>query len=350
VTVQANGIAGGEHVVQTDGAGTTRGEHVVQTDGPGATRGEHVVHFYEHDPQLVDTVGPYLSAALRAGEVAVVIATPEHREAFEGFLACDGIDPGAARAEERLIAVDAGATLATFTRNGGIDPDAFHAVIGGFVRGAAASGHPVHAYGEMVALLWEEGKVLAAIELERLWNELGRQLPFSLFCAYASASVADGEHAEALHQVCRLHSEVLEAPGTFERRDRLARPSSAGELVARFPADRDAPGEARRLFRDALHARGGERACVDAAVLVLSELTSNAVRHVGSGFSVTLTVTDATLRLAVEDAGERVAGGAMPVRPTHGLGIVDALALRWGIQRTAAGKAVWAELPLRSSG
>jgi hypothetical protein len=88
---------------------------------------------------------------------------------------------------------------------------------------------------------------------------------------------------------------------------------------------------------------------VDAAALVLSELASNAVRHVGSPFSVRATIERSTLRLAVEDAGSPRARPAMPVRRARGLGVVDALALRWGVDEAPPGKVVWAELALREA-
>ena len=91
--------------------------------------------------------------------------------------------------------------------------DAFFEVIGGVIRDAVGTGRPVRAYGEMVALLWEAGDVLAAIDLETLWNELASELPFALYCAYHSESVAANEHADALHDVCRLHSAVIPSPG-----------------------------------------------------------------------------------------------------------------------------------------
>jgi len=94
-----------------------------------------------------------------------------------------------------------------------------------------------------------------------------------------------------------------------------------------------------------LRARGCQRSDVEAAALVLSELASNAVQHAGSCFSVHLTIEGATLRIGVEDGGPG-ADTAMPVRRAHGLGVVSALTRRWGVQATAAGKLVWAELSL----
>jgi len=73
---------------------------------------------------------------------------------------------------------------------------------------AAWPGREVRAYGEMVALLWDAGDVLGAIELEKLWNELARDLNFSLWCAHHGHSLAVHEHADELHEVWRLCSKV----------------------------------------------------------------------------------------------------------------------------------------------
>jgi len=296
----------------------------VDTHGIEAATGEHVVHFYDHDDELTQIVGRYLALAMHAGDVAIVIATETHRDAIERFLERDGIDLAAARAQERLVVLDAASTLATFTRAGEIRADTFRALIGGLIRKAVESERLVKAYGEMVALLWEDGDVLGAIELERHWNELAHELPFALLCAYPSAAVASPEHADALEAVCREHCAV-------------------SELAASFPVDAHSPGQARRLLVEMLQRRGCERARIDAAALVLSELASNAVRHVGSPFSVTATVRGSTLRLAVEDAAPAVED-RLPVRAAHGLGVIDVLAHRWGVERTHAGKVVWAEL------
>jgi AcrR family transcriptional regulator len=67
-----------------------------------------------------------------------------------------------------------------------------------------------------VARLWQAGQVNAALELEALWNDLLRQLPFTLFCAYPKRSVTGravtgGEDIDAFAQVCGLHSTILPA-------------------------------------------------------------------------------------------------------------------------------------------
>ncbi|MEJ7765518.1 MAG: MEDS domain-containing protein [Acidimicrobiales bacterium] len=181
---------------------------VVGSPGEVVEIWDHVVQLYDCDAELVDSVSDYLGEALRAHEVAVVVATPEHRRDFEAALVEDGFDLVAACREGRYVALDAAATMARFVFDGRVDPLLFDSVVGRLMRTASAAGHPVRAYGEMVALLWDGGHVNAAIELETLWNELGSVLPFSLLCAYPSH---DAERRLELDAICHLHSSVLEA-------------------------------------------------------------------------------------------------------------------------------------------
>jgi hypothetical protein len=71
----------------------------------------------------------------------------------------------------------------------------------------------VRAFGEMVSLLWDGNQVSAAIELEAMWNELGSQYPFSLYCGYPTRSVSGPTHRDALAQVCHLHTTAVGTPG-----------------------------------------------------------------------------------------------------------------------------------------
>jgi orotate phosphoribosyltransferase len=73
------------------------------------------------------------------------------------------------------------------------------------VAEACAGGAPVHAFGEMVALLCARGRYDAALHLERLWNELARKLDFSLFCAYPWALFPSSAVAHVFRQVCAEH-------------------------------------------------------------------------------------------------------------------------------------------------
>ncbi len=294
--------------------------------------GEHVVQFYASDAELVGRAGRYLSDAAHEGAVAIVIATGAHHRVFEAHLRDVGLDVEAARAEGTLVSLDAAATLARFTAGGRVDRGAFFDSVGSVVRAAAATGRPIRAYGEMVALLWEAGDVIGAIDLETLWNELASDVGFSLYCAYRSESVAGHEHADALEQVCRLHSAVVT--------------ESPVEATWQFPADLAAPADARRLLTDVLRRTGHGGKLLHDARLVITELAANAVAHARSPFSVSVRSDRTSVRIRVRDRSRVVPAmrGDTPATPSgRGLRLVAALSSRWGVDLAADGKVVWAE-------
>jgi MEDS: MEthanogen/methylotroph, DcmR Sensory domain len=299
--------------------------------------GHHVVQFYGHDGDLVDSVADYLLGALEGGGVAVVIATAEHRHAFEARLAEAGVDLPAAAASRSYLAFDARETVSRFMAADRPDNEDFDRVIGGLIAGVCQSGRPVRAYGEMVALLWNDGLVNAAVELEELWNALGRRHPFSLFCGYPAQAVTRDGHVDAFAEVCRLHREVVGSP-----------PGAAPPGVVRtFGFTIEAPAAARHFAIGELR-RWGAADMADDVALVVTELAANAIVHAHSGFTLAVSVEGDLIRISVRDGGplpSADAARALPPAPLHGLGAVDALASRWGVRPLGpAGKEVWVEL------
>jgi hypothetical protein len=57
----------------------------------------------------------------------------------------------------------------------------------------------------MVAILWQQGQERAALELEKLWNELLNERNFHLHCAYPKPLFA-ATHAAEIRSICELHS------------------------------------------------------------------------------------------------------------------------------------------------
>ena len=81
---------------------------------------------------------------------------------------------------------------------------------------------------------------------------------------------------------------------------------------------------------------------VDDAVLITTELVTNAIVHAGTTFHVVVELQGRLLRIAVVDGCTRP-----PRRRTDrglGLRIVTRTALRWGWREYDTGKTVWAEV------
>jgi anti-sigma regulatory factor (Ser/Thr protein kinase) len=113
--------------------------------------------------------------------------------------------------------------------------------------------------------------------------------------------------------------------------------------LAPYPAS---VGVARRFTVDTLRRWGRDDLTTSGALLV-SELVTNAILHARTMIQVILERRDDAVRVEVRDGS--------PVRPAlrnhgldattgRGLALVSKLAESWGVDVTAAGKVVWAQL------
>lgn len=110
-----------------------------------------------------------------------------------------------------------------------------------------------------------------------------------------------------------------------------------------------AAGQARRLVRDVLEKVRATQ-ILDDALLIVSELATNAVRYGAGPISAHISVDDRALTIAIQDARAsdlpypRVLTQTEP--DGRGMHLVSAMASRWGWHRNQDSKVVWAELPL----
>jgi len=145
---------------------------------------EHVVHLYREADSLIEGLCDYIGPALAGGNAAIVVATEAHRDTLEQRLMARGVSTHKASQQKRYIALDASETLSKIMLDGMPDAALFDLTIGGIVSGTQSfvkNGHSeIAIFGEMVALLWAEDKIEAAIRLEELWNDLAMKHSFSL--------------------------------------------------------------------------------------------------------------------------------------------------------------------------
>ena len=189
----------------------------------------HGVQFYSEDKFLLEELSQYVGNALRAGDAAVVVATEEHRDGLIQWLTALGVELGAPIEQGRFVSLDAAQALSMFMVDGWPDQDRFAEVFGAVIDRAIASAggranRRVAVYGEMVALLWAEGKAEAAIRLEQFWNGLAQSKSFSLFCAYPMSGFSREADGDLLAKVCQEHSTVIPTEnytGLISEDDRL---------------------------------------------------------------------------------------------------------------------------------
>lgn len=165
---------------------------------------EHFVHLYQESRFLAAAVEDYLGEGLRAGDAAIIIATPRHRAAFlEKLQAADAIREG------RLELLDAEETLERLMTDGMPQWRPFREIVGARVGELCTRYSRMRAYGEMVDVLWQQGNRDAALRLESYWNELGKLHAFSLFCAYRMDPLDSHAYGGPLESVCNAHTHFM---------------------------------------------------------------------------------------------------------------------------------------------
>lgn len=130
----------------------------------------------------------------------------------------------------------------------------------------------------------------------------------------------------------------MDVVGTVERR-------------ARFQPELGSPAAARAFVRSELQRRSVPEPPLETAILLTSELVSNALLHARTEVDLLLIMAASGVRVEVHDCGiGRPTGSPEPPAPGattgRGLMMVDALARSWGVDGTIDGKTVWFELPV----
>jgi PAS domain S-box-containing protein len=155
---------------------------------------------------------------------------------------------------------------------------------------------------------------------------------------------------ESAENACDAVLEAMAPPGGARDDDvavLVARIGGAAAVhdVHRLPFDRRAESAAltRGFTAGALHGAGWS-ANVDTAVLLVSELVTNAIRHATGPYALVVTFREGEVELAVEDTDP---GRPDPRQPDplsesgRGLLLVDALATAWGVRTFPGGKVTW---------
>jgi anti-sigma regulatory factor (Ser/Thr protein kinase) len=113
--------------------------------------------------------------------------------------------------------------------------------------------------------------------------------------------------------------------------------------------DQASVGLARSWLGDFLAGHGISGQGLEDALLVVSELVTNGLRHGLGEVAVRARLGTDVLHLAVTDSASELPVLLLP-DPTRiggvGIRVVDAISRQWGVASFPGGKTVWADLPM----
>lgn len=144
--------------------------------------------------------------------MATIIASHATRAGIAQRLTGWGCDLGHAEEQSKYLSLDVEDALSKLMVEGRVDASRVAAVVDDLERRRLAVGSEsgLTIVGEMAAALCRDGKFSAAIQLERLWDDLTRALPFLTVCVYPTECFRQGDPELFLH-TCVPHSAVCYA-------------------------------------------------------------------------------------------------------------------------------------------
>jgi CheY-like chemotaxis protein len=177
-------------------------------------RGAHAVEFYANSQPFLDEVSRFLGLVLRRRDPAVVLAAGPNRAGLVGRLEASGVDVSGAIRTRRLRVIDAADAVSQIMRDGRVDPACVAEMIEDLERlrlEVAGPGSRLTIVGEVAVLLCQQGNFEGALQLERLWDDLTRPLPFLTVCGYPIDCLRAESDPELFFNVCGHHGAVAHA-------------------------------------------------------------------------------------------------------------------------------------------
>lgn len=176
-----------------------------------ATANVHSVHFYGNDGALIDRLCGVVCSGLLVGNSVLLVATPQHRDQLISCLERLDVDVRKHAREGQFAMVDAEELLSTFMVQDVPHPRLFLRSVGALLteakKAARSREQGLTVFGEMVAVLWEQGNKSGALRLEKLWNDLLNDRAFHLHCAYPQWLL---EHdGDGIRGITEAHSQVV---------------------------------------------------------------------------------------------------------------------------------------------
>jgi len=126
---------------------------------------DHVVQIYEDHDCFLSTLEEFIVSGLLADEGVVIIATDVHLRALRERLQKRGLSADVLAGADQYFQIEARLALDEFMVNNWPDEGLFEAWINSIIKRAKRNRKKVRAFGEMVALLWADGKNGATVQL-----------------------------------------------------------------------------------------------------------------------------------------------------------------------------------------
>ncbi|HKH72801.1 MAG TPA: response regulator [Vicinamibacterales bacterium] len=177
--------------------------------------GQHAVQFHMNDRFFLDEVSRFVGSTLRSGEPVVVVAGEATRDGLAQRLQAREVDLGRLASRGQFVTHDSAKAVSRVMHGGHPDRDFLTEMVDDLERTRVASvSEPdgrLTIVGDMNVSLCQDGGIEAAIEVERIWDDLTSALPFFTVCTYP-VDCFERVGTESFGRICAAHSAVAHTP------------------------------------------------------------------------------------------------------------------------------------------
>lgn len=181
---------------------SSHGSHHLTCSGHGAC-------FYLEPHAVVTEAVRTIQSAIAAGHAGIIAASGATLRAVLSDCRLDGRSFAHARADGRLLMLDADQWNKRLVVAGQAEVHRFHGLIGGKLMMLSHRFGAVHVYSEMVAQLCQHDEYAAAWRMEEMWNEISHLRQLDLVCGYPMDLFQQRDHARVLERIRSLHDYII---------------------------------------------------------------------------------------------------------------------------------------------
>ena len=182
----------------------------------------HTVQFHANDSHYLDDLSQLVAATLRSGEQIAIVTSEANLVGVAQRLRARQMNVAMLAERGQYVTADSALALSQVMHDGKPDKECLAEMIHGLeqLRLAAPNGPGrLTIVGDINVSLCRNGDFEAALEVERIWNELTRALPFFTVCSYPIDCFEHEEARNQLPNVCAEHSAVTSGISSLRSRD-----------------------------------------------------------------------------------------------------------------------------------
>ena len=162
---------------------------------------QHFVRFYEDDVFLTEAVASVIKIGLQANDTLIVMVPASHQTDLRKVLTPDEF------ANTHLTLFNSTSLLSKLMGDDWPNRPESMKVLGNWLQKICQTVR-LRMLGEMVAVVWAEGKYRAAIRLKELWNTLQTVHLFSRLHAYPHSAFTSKDYLQSLQAVSHANPHV----------------------------------------------------------------------------------------------------------------------------------------------